>query len=205
MLGLPDRITTCLFDLDGVLTATAKVHDAAWKEVFDDVLARHADAQHQAFVPFDPVNDYDTYVDGKPRADGVRDFLASRGIHLPEGSPDDPASANTVNGIGNRKNEVLLRRVHDDGVEAYPGSVQYLTRARDAGLRRIVVSSSANCYDVLVAAGIDELVEGRVDGVTAVGSSICAESRHRTCSWPGRGRPVPRRTAARCSRMRSPG
>ena len=172
MLGLPDRVSTCLFDLDGVLTATAKVHDAAWKEVFDEVLAGRANSEHQAFVPFDPVNDYDTYVDGKPRADGVRDFLASRGIHLPEGKPDDPPTANTVNGVGNRKNDVLLRRVHEDGVEAYPGSVRYLKLARDAGLKRIVVSSSANCHDVLVAAGIDDLVDGRVDGVTAVAQHL---------------------------------
>jgi beta-phosphoglucomutase family hydrolase len=166
VLGLPDSIRACLFDLDGVLTATAKVHDAAWKDVFDAVLRDEAAQSGKAFVPFDPVEDYDTYVDGKPRADGVRDFLASRGIHPPEGSPDDPPTALTVNGIGNRKNVELLQRIHSDGVEAYPGSVRYLKAAKDAGLRRIVVSSSANCHDVLVAAGIETFVEGRVDGET---------------------------------------
>jgi len=118
-------------------------------------------------VPFDPVKDYDEYVDGKPRADGTRSFLESRGIELPEGSPDDPPEAQTVNGLGNRKNVILLKRIKEDGVEAYEGSVRYVRAARDAGLRRAVVSSSANCRDVLVAAGIEDLFEARIDGVVA--------------------------------------
>jgi len=167
VIGLPDGIRCCLFDLDGVLTKTAKVHDAAWKEMFDSFLRERAESTGQPFVPFDPVKDYDEYVDGKPRADGTRSFLQSRGIELPEGSPDDPPDAQTVNGLGNRKNVILLKRIKEDGVEAYEGSVRYVRAARDAGLRRAVVSSSANCRDVLVAAGIEDLFEARIDGVVA--------------------------------------
>jgi beta-phosphoglucomutase family hydrolase len=164
---LPDHVTACLFDLDGVLTQTARVHDAAWKQVFDEFLRRRAEATGTPFVPFDPVADYNTYVDGRPRADGVRTFLAARGIKLPEGGPDDPPDAPTVNGVGNRKNQVLLDLIHRDGVQPYPGSVRYLYAARDAGLLRAVVSASANCADVLAAAGLAELLQVRVDGVIA--------------------------------------
>jgi beta-phosphoglucomutase family hydrolase len=167
MLGLPGSVAACLFDLDGVLTMTAKVHAAAWKETFDSFLAQRANQRGETFVPFDVAADYDEYVDGKPRMDGVRSFLASRGIELPEGEPDDPPSEVTVNGLGNRKNELVLRLIRDQGVEAYPGSVRYVRAARDAGLHRAVVSSSANCHDVLVAAGIDDLFEARVDGLVA--------------------------------------
>jgi beta-phosphoglucomutase family hydrolase len=167
VLGLPDGIRGCLFDLDGVLTQTAKVHDAAWKETFDAFLREQARQTGQPFVPFDPVADYDEYVDGKPRADGVRSFLTSRGITLPEGNDDDPPSAQTVHGIGNRKNEIVLRRIRDDGVETYEGSVRYVKAAQEAGLRRAVVSSSANTGDVLASAGIADLFEARVDGVVA--------------------------------------
>jgi len=167
VLGLPEGIHGCLFDLDGVLTKTAKVHNAAWKEMFDSFLRERARQTAQPFVPFDPVRDYDEYVDGKPRADGTRSFLESRGIELPEGSPDDPADAQTVHGLGNRKNVILLKRIREDGVEAYEGSVRYVRAARDAGLRRAVVSSSANCRDVLIAAGIEDLFEARIDGVVA--------------------------------------
>jgi HAD superfamily hydrolase (TIGR01509 family) len=150
-----------------VITKTAKVHDAAWKEMFDSFLRERAQQTGEPFVAFDPVKDYDEYVDGKPRADGTRSFLQSRGITLPEGSPDDPPEAETINGLGNRKNVILLKRIKEDGVEAYEGSVRYLRAVRDAGLRRAVVSSSANCRDVLVAAGIEDLFEARIDGVTA--------------------------------------
>lgn len=159
MLGLPDTVTACLFDLDGVLTDTASVHRAAWKETFDPLLAERG-------LPEFTGADYNAYVDGKPRADGVRDFLASRGIRLPEGTPDDSASAATIYGVGNRKNNLLLARIHRDGVSVYDGSRRYLEAARDAGLRRAVVSSSANTAAVLEATGLDALVEGRVDGVT---------------------------------------
>ena len=167
MLGLPDGITGCLFDLDGVLTKTAKVHDAAWKQMFDGFLRDRAERTGQPFVPFDPVKDYDEYVDGKPREDGTRSFLASRGIQLPEGGADDPPDAETVHGLSNRKNQIVLERIHTDGVEAYEGSVRYVRAVRDAGLRRAVVSSSANAHDVLVAAGIDDLFEARIDGIVA--------------------------------------
>ena len=165
--GLPEAVRACLFDLDGVLTQTAKVHAAAWKEMFDAYLGQRAARTGEAFRPFDDVADYDEYVDGKPRYDGVRSFLASRGIHLPEGSPDDPPDAETVHGLGNRKNELVLRLIRERGVQAYEGSVRYLRQVREAGYRTAVVSSSANCQDVLRAAGIEGLFDARIDGVVA--------------------------------------
>ena len=167
MLGLPAGVRACLFDLDGVLTQTAKVHAAAWKEMFDAFLRRRALRTGEELRLFDPIHDYDEYVDGKPRYDGVRSFLASRGIELPQGSPDDPPEADTIDGLGNRKNEIVLQMIHEHGVEAYSGSVRYVHAAREAGLRRAVVSSSTNCRDVLEAAGIGNLFEERIDGVVA--------------------------------------
>jgi beta-phosphoglucomutase family hydrolase len=167
VLGLPDGTRGCLFDLDGVLTQTAKVHDAAWTQMFDSYLRDRSRRTGEPFVPFDPARDYEEYVDGKPRADGTRSFLASRGIELPEGSNDDPVGAETVRGLGNRKNELVLRLIREGGVEPYEGSVRYVRAAREAGLRRAVVSSSANCRDVLAAAGIEDLFEVRIDGVVA--------------------------------------
>jgi beta-phosphoglucomutase family hydrolase len=167
VLGLPTSVRACLFDLDGVLTETAKVHAAAWAEMFDQFLRARASKAGEQFVPFDQKDDYDAYVDGKPRYDGVRSFLASRSIELPEGKPDDPPSAENFCGLGNRKNEIVLRMIHEEGVEAYPGSRRYLEAAREAGLRRAVVSSSTNCRDVLEAAGIEDLLEARIDGVVA--------------------------------------
>jgi beta-phosphoglucomutase family hydrolase len=164
MLGLPDAIAACLFDLDGVLTKTAEVHARAWKQTFDAFLQGREGEQ-----PFDLVRDYDEYVDGKPRLDGVRDFLASRGIEL----ADDEVAR-----IADEKNDIVLKLIREDGVDAYEGSVRYLHAARDAGLRRAVVSSSHNCKDVLVAAGIEDLLEVRVDGVVA-------EERHL------KGKPAP--------------
>jgi beta-phosphoglucomutase family hydrolase len=161
MLGLPDDVTVCLFDLDGVLTDTASVHRAAWKETFDALLTERG-------LPEFTEQDYVQFVDGKPRSDGVRDFLASRGITLPEGAMDDPPDAPTVYGVGNRKNRLLLERIRTDGVTVYEGSRKYLRAARDAGLRRGVVSSSANTADVLRVTGLDEYVEARVDGVTLI-------------------------------------
>jgi beta-phosphoglucomutase family hydrolase len=177
-LGLPSPIRACLFDLDGVLTETARVHAAAWKEMFDAFLRERAARTGEEFVPFDPVADYTAYVDGKPRYDGVRSFLASRGIELPEGDPSDPPPAETVYGLGNRKNELVLAVLKRDGVEAYEGSVRYVRAVRDAGLHRAVVSASANCRDVLQAAGIEDLFEVRIDG-------IVAEQKHL------RGKPAP--------------
>ena len=167
MLGLPVGVRACLFDLDGVLTKTATVHARAWKQTFDTFLRLRAERTGESWVPFDAVADYDRFVDGKSRADGTRSFLASRGIELPEGASDDSPDAETVHGVGNRKNATLLRRIRQDGVDPYSGSVEYVQAARDAGLRRAVVSSSANCRDVLIAAGIEDLFEVRIDGVVA--------------------------------------
>jgi beta-phosphoglucomutase family hydrolase len=159
-LGLPDGIRACLFDLDGVLTQTAAVHRAAWREVFNPLLGTHDQP------PFTD-EDYLRYVDGKQRRDGVRDFLAARGITLPEGSPDDPPEAHTIAGVGNRKNVLLLDRLARDGVEVIPGSATYLRAVRDAGVRTAVVTSSANGAEVIRAAGLEKLVEQRVDGLVA--------------------------------------
>ena len=164
--GLPDRIEACLFDLDGVLTETARVHVEAWKTVFDEFLQARAAATGGRFEPFDAEADYEEYVDGKPRYDGVRSFLASRGIELPEGSPDDSPDVATTAGLGNRKNERFLALLHEHGVGTYPGSLRFVREVRDRGLRTAVVSASRNCREVLHAAGIEELFEVRVDGVT---------------------------------------
>jgi beta-phosphoglucomutase family hydrolase len=176
-LGLPDNIVACLFDLDGVLTQTAKVHEAAWKEMFDAYLHDRAAATGEAFRAFEPA-DYDRYVDGKPRFDGVRSFLESRGIHLPEGSHDDAPGAETIGGLGNRKNQLVLALIHDNGVQPYEGSVRYVHAVIEAGLKRAVVSSSANCRDVLAAAGLAGLFDTIIDGYVA-------EQRHL------RGKPAP--------------
>ena len=163
MLGLPEAVTACLFDMDGVITQTAKVHDAAWKEMFDEFLRAWSAAHDENFVPFDPVADYDEYVDGKPRIDGVRSFLQSRGIELPQGQESDQAGAQTLNGLGNQKNELLLKVIERDGVQAYAGSVRYVNAVREAGLRTAIVSSSANTEAVLKAAGVNGLFEVRID------------------------------------------
>jgi beta-phosphoglucomutase family hydrolase len=167
VLGLPAGVSACLFDLDGVLTQTAKVHAAAWKQTFDAYLRERAERTGGRFVPFDEHDDYDAYVDGKPRYDGVRSFLASRGIELAQGTPADPPGAETIDGIGNRKNQLVLKLIHERGVEAYEGSVRYVQAAREHGLKRAVVSSSTNCRDVLAAAHITDLFEAIVDGVVA--------------------------------------
>jgi beta-phosphoglucomutase family hydrolase len=167
VVRLPPEIKACLFDLDGVLTQTAKVHAAAWKTMFDEYLRERAQDRGEQFREFDAVGDYDEYVDGKPRYDGVRSFLASRDIDLPQGSPSDPPDTETIDGLGNRKNELVLELIHRDGVQPYEGSVRFVNAVRDAGLRRAVVSSSTNCRDVLEAAGILDLFEEIVDGVVA--------------------------------------
>ena len=166
-LGLPPQVRACLFDLDGVLTRTADVHAAAWKETFDAFLHERADRTGDRFVPFDERADYRTYVDGKHRAEGVRSFLASRGIVLDDGSVDDESSTDTVHGLGNRKNELLLARLASDGVGTYDDSIAYVRAARSLGLRTAVVSASTNCGDVLRAAGIEDLFQARIDGIAA--------------------------------------
>ena len=166
-LGLPPAAKACLFDLDGVLTDTASLHARSWKAMFDDFLREHAERTGTPFVPFEVETDYPRHVDGKPRADGTRAFLASRGIELPEGSVDDPPEAQTVHGLGNRKNLLVREQIRSGGVEVYQGSVEYLRQVRKAGLLTAVVSSSANTPDVLAVTGIEDLFDARVDGNVA--------------------------------------
>ena len=167
MLGLPAKVRVCLFDMDGVLTQTAVVHAAAWKRTFDEFLKRWASEHGQPFVPFDAQADYNAYVDGLPREQGVRSFLASRGIELPDGSPDDGPDADTVAGLGTRKNALVLQLIAEGGVKVYEGSVRYVQAARKAGLRTAVVSSSANTHAVLESAGIADLFDAVMDGIRA--------------------------------------
>ncbi|RZB14104.1 HAD family hydrolase [Streptomyces sp. F001] len=173
-LGLPEAILACLFDLDGVVTRTAVVHAAAWKETFDAFLR---DREGERFRPFDAGADYDEYVDGRPRADGVRTFLASRGIHLPEGRPDDPPDAPTVHGVGNRKNNLLLEKIRTGGVEAYASTLRYIEAVRAQGLRTAIVSSSANCRAVLRAIDAEGLFDVRIDGVVAAERKLPGKPR----------------------------
>jgi beta-phosphoglucomutase family hydrolase len=162
------RFDAALFDMDGVLTATARLHAGAWKRTFDEFLKRRAEARGQIFVPFDIGSDYLQYVDGKPRFDGVRSFLTSRGIDLPSGAPGDRCDVETVCGLGNQKNELVNELMDSEGVEAYPGSVRAINFLKGHGYKTAVVSSSENCAAVLKAAGIDALFEVRVDGQTAI-------------------------------------
>jgi beta-phosphoglucomutase family hydrolase len=157
-LGLPAGTRACLFDLDGVLTQTAKLHAAAWKQMFDQYLRERSQKDGLPFVPFDPAADYTLYVDGKLRTDGARSFLASRGIHLPD---------EEVRALANRKDELLLRLLGQEHVEPYPGSVRYVHAAREAGLRTAVVSSSKHCQEALASAGIADLFDARIDGRVA--------------------------------------
>jgi beta-phosphoglucomutase family hydrolase len=167
VLGLPDKIEALLFDMDGVLTQTAKVHAAAWKQSIDEFLRQRAQERGEKFVPFDVDADYDEYVDGKPREDGVRSFLQSRGIELPEGEPDDAPDAQTIQGVANNKNERVLKLIHEHGVDAYEGSIRYVKAAEQAGLKCAVVSSSTNTHDVLAAAKLDGLFDTVIDGTVA--------------------------------------
>jgi len=159
-----DQYDAVLFDLDGVITDTANLHAACWKQMFDEYLQKRATQRGEAFRPFDLATDYRLYVDGKPRFDGVRDFLSSRGIQLPEGSPDDSPQAETVGGLGNRKNNLINKVIADVGVEPYEGSVKLIHQLRDRGFKIAVVTSSENCEAVLRAAKLDALFEVRVDG-----------------------------------------
>jgi beta-phosphoglucomutase family hydrolase len=167
MLGLPDGTRACLFDLDGVLTDTASVHAAAWKQMFDEYLQARAEREGTPFTPFDIATDYAAYVDGKPRLAGTDSFLRSRGIELPEGGPGDAPDAETLYALSTRKNALVQEKIVTVGVEVYPGSVRYLHAVKDAGLATAVVSSSANAKQVLEVAGLADLIDHRVDGVTA--------------------------------------
>jgi beta-phosphoglucomutase family hydrolase len=169
MIRLPETIRACLFDMDGVLTDTASVHAEAWKRMFDEYLRERLGADAE---PFDIARDYGQYVDGKPREDGVRDFLASRGIELPEGTPDDAPDADTIYGVGKRKNVLVLKLIEERGVDVYQGSVRFVDAARAAGLKTAVVSTSANTKLILDSAGIADRFEARVDGVTLATENI---------------------------------
>jgi len=159
-----DRYDAVLLDLDGVITDTASVHAACWKQMFDEYLQKRAAQRGEAFRPFDIATDYRLYVDGKPRYDGVRDFLLSRGIQLAQGSPDDPPQAETVDGLGNRKNDLVNKIIEDKGVEPYEGSVKLIHQLRDRGFKIAVVTSSQNCTVVLKAAKLDHCFDAQVDG-----------------------------------------
>jgi beta-phosphoglucomutase family hydrolase len=163
----PDRFDAVLFDLDGVLTDTAAVHARAWKTMFDDFLREWSKRHGQPFEPFAISSDYKSYVDGKPRYDGVRSFLLARGIDLPEGTSEDAPDTQTVRGLGNRKNDLVNQLLDDEGVIRYEGSVRLVEQLREQGIKLAVVSSSRNCVTVLNAAGISHLFDARVDGVVA--------------------------------------
>src|SRR6201982_1496069 len=159
-----DQYGAVLLDLDGVITDTANMHAACWKQMFDAYLQKWAVERGEPFRPFDLATDYRRYVDGKPRFDGVRDFLTSRGIRLPEGSPEDPPEVETIGGLGNRKNNLVNRIIEDVGVEPYEGSVRLIHQLRHRGFKIAVVTSSENCEAVLRAAKLDTFFEVRVDG-----------------------------------------
>jgi beta-phosphoglucomutase family hydrolase len=159
-----DQYDAVLFDLDGVITNTAKLHAACWKQMFDEYLQKRAGERGEAFRPFDLAADYRLYLDGKPRFDGVRDFLASRGIRLPEGDSDDPPQAETVRGLGNRKNKLVGDAIERVGVEAYEGSVHFIDKLRRNGFKIALVTSSENCAAVLKATKLEPLFDVRVDG-----------------------------------------
>jgi beta-phosphoglucomutase-like phosphatase (HAD superfamily) len=171
MLGLSDDVDACVFELEGVLTGAASVHAAAWAETFDDLLLARAERSGERFGPYTPFNprtDYNAYIHGRPRVEGVRAFLASRGIRLPEGAPDDPPTAETVHGLAQRKNLALLRRLEAEGVQAHLGARHYLETLREAGLHIAVVSASTNTSAILARAGLDRLVDVRIGGSTIV-------------------------------------
>ena len=163
MFGLPEGVAACLFDMDGVVTKTAIVHAAAWKQMFDDFLRERAQQTGTEFVPFDSDHDYGNYVDGKPRLDGTRSFLESRGIELPEGSPDDKPGAPTLQGLSNRKNDLVLVKLEENGVQVYDDTVTYIKAVREKGMATAIVSSSANTRQVLDVAKIADLFDVRVD------------------------------------------
>ena len=159
-----DQYDAVLFDLDGVITNTAKLHAACWKQMFDEYLQKSAGERAEAFRPLDLATDYRLYLDGKPRFDGVRDFLASRGIKLPEGDSDDPPQAETVRGLGNRKNELVSNAIERIGVEAYEGSIRFIDQLRRDKFKIALVTSSENCAAVLKAAKLESFFDVRVDG-----------------------------------------
>ncbi len=185
-----EHFDAVLFDLDGVITSTAEQHFLAWKQTFDDFLRDRADRLDERFEPFQR-DDYNRHVDGVPRYDGVRNFLASRGVHLEEGAPSDPPEAETVHGLGNRKNDLVNEIIREQGVEPYEGSVALLRQLRRRGIKTALVSSSRNALTVLRAAGIEELFDARVDGEVAAELGL-------------RGKPAPDTFLAAAQRLAVP-
>jgi HAD superfamily hydrolase (TIGR01509 family) len=188
MLGLPDGARACVFDLEGVLTNGGALHAWAWGEVFDELLLHLSGKTGWQFVPFDRIADYSAFVDGRPRLEGIHLFLASRGIRLPEGRFDDPAEAQTAYGLAKRKGEMLARGLHARGVVALPGAVRYLEAAARAGLERAVVSSSTNTLPMLELAGLETLIDERVDATAIRDESL-------------RSRPAPDQLLVACRRV----
>lgn len=170
-----ERFDAVLLDMDGVLTDTARVHAGAWKRMFDEFLQTQAARSGKPFVPFDIESDYKHHVDGKPRYDGVRDFLRARGIALPEGGPEDPPQAQTVHGLGNRKDQLVNEVIAAEGVRVFPGAVTLLEQLRAAGIRTAVVTSSQNRARVLEAAGLDRLFDAAVDGHTLIARGLAGK------------------------------
>jgi beta-phosphoglucomutase family hydrolase len=170
-----DQYDAVLLDLDGVITDTASIHAACWKQMFDEYLQKRATQRGETFRPFDTATDYRLHVDGKPRFDGVRDFLESRGIQLPEGTPEDLPETDTVGGLGNRKNDLVNRVIEDIGVEPYEGSVELIHQLRQRGFKIAVVTSSQNCSVVLRAAKLDALFDIRVDGNTILAEHLAGK------------------------------
>ena len=163
----PERFDAVLFDLDGVLTDTAKVHAACWKKMFDEFLRKWAESRGEEFRSFSITEDYYLYVDGRLRSDGVRYFLRSRNINLPEGDPDAPPESETVSGLGNRKNDMVNALMESEGIDVYPDSVAWVRLLREQGYKTAVVSASSNCKTVLNSAKILDLFDTIVDGTVA--------------------------------------
>ncbi len=188
LLGLPARVTACVFDLEGVLVGSVSLHRAAWTETFDEFALAHRNAVGDLIVPFDPDREYVQYIDGRPRLEGVQTFLISRGIRLPEGDTTDAPGYETVHALANRKNELLRRRIELVGVRAYEGSWQYLEIAREAGVHTAVVSASANTHTILKRAGLADVVEACIDGDEIVAEGL-------------RASPAPDRLLAACKQV----
>lgn len=163
----PERFDVVLFDLDGVLTDTAKVHAACWKKMFDEFLRKRAESRGEEYRPFSITEDYYLYVDGRLRSDGVRDFLRSRNINLPEGDPDAPPESETVSGLGNRKNDMVNALMESEGIDVYPDSMAWVRLLREQGYKTAVVSASSNCKTILKSAKILDLFDTIVDGTVA--------------------------------------
>lgn len=172
LLGLPSAVTACVFNLDGVLVGSATLHAAAWAETLDEFISTRVERTGGRFAPFDPRTDYPRHMHGRPRLDGLRAFLASRGVSLPEGDPGDAPGAETVHGLANRKREALLRALDREGVSAFVGSKRYLEAARDAGLGRVGISASANVQRIIERAGLTNLIDGCVDGNAIVAQGL---------------------------------